>query len=324
MSDSISFLDDDTVPLCWAASSQHTDGYANMGDSLSAAIVAGLADRAVCHTHFDAPTSKLVAVGSIGHAITHGLAVMWGSGVSARGPHLALNVPRTRYDVRAVRGPISAKHLRDHGVSAPSIYGDPVWFLPSMLPDPVERKYELGVIPHIQDIAGHHPAAPPRPESLRCIVDEPDTHIAVFNTWHEPTWGGLVEKVNLLRSCKRILSQSFHGVVIAEAYGIPSMNFRYVPGRKNGVLRIDLLRDCSTDPRIWEFYKGGRCNHFHMYNQRRNERTDWEAVIRAIDETWEPFDYDAEPLLSAFPLPLAYDPLSNAIQRREKLTNLQF
>ena len=135
-------------------------------------MVAALSGRPVRHTAFDAAASKLVAVGSIGHAIKRGAAVVWGSGVSVRGGVLAQNAPLTRYDVRAVRGRISAQHYRDFGISVPDVYGDPAWLLPSIVHEPVEKKYELGVIPHIRDVADHHPEAPARADSLRYVVDK--------------------------------------------------------------------------------------------------------------------------------------------------------
>jgi hypothetical protein len=314
-----------SVGLCWAHSTPDTEGCANLGDALSAVIVAALTGRPVHHVPFQWPVAKLVAVGSIGHAISGGLAVVWGSGVSIRGGVLANNVGRTRYDIRAIRGRISAQHYRDFGIPVPDVYGDPVWLLPSILDEPVEKKYELGVIPHIQDVFGHRPDSPPRPDSLRYVVDEADRgKVVVINTWHEPTFEGLTAKVRLIRSCRRIASQSFHGVVIAEAYGIPVVNLRHVPGSDNGALRVDLARDCNTDPRVWEFYEGGPRRHFHMYNQSREERSDWEAVVRAIDTLWEPFEYDAAALVEAFPLPRAYDPLREKPRSLRHLKKLRF
>jgi len=316
----------ETIPLCWAASSEHTEGAANLGDSLSAVIVAALANRAVRHADFTDLGTKLVAVGSIGHAISGGTAVVWGTGVSIRGGVLARNVPRTRYDICAVRGSISAQHFRDFGIAVPDVFGDPVWFLPSVVDEPVEKKYELGVIPHIRDVSGHDPAAPARADSLRCAVDGADaSSVVVINTWHEPTWDGLLAKLRLIRSCKRIASQSFHGVVIAEAYGIPVLNFRHLLGaKKDGPVQVDLTAPCQTDPRIWEFYKGGPRPYFHSYSQRRGERTPWDAVIRSIDERWEPFAYDARPLAEAFPLPLAYDPMTEIAPSLRHVAALEF
>lgn len=301
----------DVIPLCWAASTKDTSGFANLGDSLSAVVVAALSGRPVKHTSFQEPITKLVAVGSIGHAIRNGEAVVWGSGVSIRRGMLARNAPATRYDVRAIRGRLSAEHLRAHGISVPNVFGDPVWLLPSIVHEPVEKRYELGVIPHIHDIAYHSPEATPRAGSLRYLVDEADRDsIAVINTWHEPTWAGLLAKLNLIRSCKRLVSQSFHGVVIGEAYQIPVLNFRHQPGAKNGVLQVDLNAECRTDPRVWEFFECGRRPHFHMYSQQRNQRTDWEAVINAVDRYWEPFHFDVDGLVEAFPARLAYNPLT--------------
>jgi hypothetical protein len=314
-----------TIPLCWAASSRATKGFANLGDSLSAVMVAALSGRRVRHTSFEEPATKLVAVGSIGHAIKRGTAVVWGAGVSIRGGVLAESVPQTRYEVRAIRGRISAQHYRDFGIAVPDVYGDPVWLLPSIIHEPVEQKYELGVIPHIRDVADHHPDAPARADSLRYRLDERGSkEVIVINTWHEPTWEGLVAKVNLIRSCKRIASQSFHGLVIAEAYGIPSLNFRYLLGADNGPLRVDLSERCKTDPRVWEFYEAAGGMDFHMYSQHRDARTDWAAVIRAIDDYWEPFRYDAARLVGAFPLPLAYDPLHGRVPGYDNLKELRF
>lgn len=315
----------DPIPLCWAASTPDTCGYANLGDSLSAVMVSALAGKPVEHVGFDAPRTKLVAVGSIGHAITRGTAIVWGTGVSIRGGILARSIPRTRYDIRAVRGPISAGHYRDFGLVVPEVYGDPVWLLPSIVDEPVDKRYELGVIPHIRDVAEYRPDSPPRPDSMRCAVDPADAgSIAVINTWHEPTWEGLLAKLRLIRSCKRIVSQSFHGLVIAETYGIPALNFRSLPGTKDGAVRIDLKQDCNTDPRVWEFYKGGRRSFFYTYSQRRNARSDWDAVIRSIDELWEPFEYDAAPLVEAFPLALAYDPMRERAVSLRHLEALRF
>jgi len=316
---------DGSISLCWAASSPDTQGYANLGDSLSAVMVGALSGLPVRHVNFDEPRTKLVAVGSIAHAIKGGTAVVWGSGVSIRNGVLAQNVPQTQYDVRAIRGAISAQHFRDFGIAVPEIYGDPVWMLPSIFNEPVEQIYELGVIPHIQDVEQSHPDSPAKADSLRYVVDASAAdQVVVINTWHEPTLEGLIKKLRLIRSCKRIVSQSFHGVVIAEAYGIPVLNFRQMPKAAIGLLRIDLAQPCTTDPRIYEFYAGGPRAYFQMYNQRRDERSDWEQIIRCVDATWEPFRYDSTALIESFPLPLAYDPLRATAPDVPRLQSILF
>lgn len=317
--------DGGSVALCWAASTPDTHGFGNLGDSLSAVMVSALSGRRVRHVGFDRPQSKLVAVGSIAHAIRGGEAIIWGSGVSIRGGILAQSVPQTHYDVRAIRGEISARHLRDFGVKVPDVYGDPVWLLPSIFNEPVEKRYELGVIPHIQDIDGFGPDARPPLDSIRYRIDPADAEsVVLINTWHDASWEGMLKTLRMILSCKRIVSQSFHGVVIAEAYGIPVLNFRQMPGRINGPLTVSLEEECSTDPRIWEFFRGGPKRTFEMYAQRREEPTDWSHVICAVDQRWEPFRYDAQALVESFPLPLAYDPLTSRLNDLGRLRHLRF
>lgn len=313
------------VGLCWAASSRDTNGFANLGDALSAVIVSALSGMPVRHVNFNESRSKLVAVGSIGHAIVGGEAVLWGTGVSIRGGVLVRNVPRTRYDIRAIRGRISAGHFRNLGVLVPEVYGDPVWFLPSIFHEPVDKRWELGVIPHIQDVAGYGPDAKPPADSLRYIIDEADAKtVKLINTWHMATWDGMKQVLRNIRSCKRIVSQSFHGVVIAEAYRIPVLNFRQVAGHRRGLLHLSLDRPCVTDPRVHEFYEGGSTRQFSMYVQPRDERTDWEAVIAEVDRAWQPFDCDSQPLLEAFPLPLVHQPLTQRLADFQHIGAIRF
>lgn len=313
------------VRLCWAASTPESEGYGNLGDSLSAAVVGALSGLQVTHTNFDAPGDKLVAVGSIAHSIRGGKAVLWGPGVSIRGGVLADNVPHTEYDVRAMRGEISASHLKGFGITVPEIYGDPVWLLPSIFNEPIEKKYELGVIPHILDIEGHGPDAPPKADSLRYVIPpELADQVVIINTWHVSTWEGIVEKLRMMLSCKRILSQSFHGVVIGETYKIPVMNFRHLPGRPAGVVNFSTAKDCTTDPRIYEFYKAAGVDTFPTYAQRRDKPSDWPEIIKAIDANWKPLVTDLQPLVDAFPLPLAYDPLRESCVNFDNLHQMRF
>jgi hypothetical protein len=146
----------------------------------------------------------------------------------------------------------------------------------------------------------------------------------VIYTWHEPTWAGIASTLRRILECKRIVSQSFHGVVIAEAYGIPVLNFRQMPGAGSEEMRVDLREPCETDPRVFEFYQGGPRPHYPMFAQRRDERSDWERIARAVDRAWEPFAFDPGPLVEAFPLPLAYDPVAGKLPAEHHLDQIRF
>lgn len=311
------------VPLCWAASSPQTGGHANLGDSLSAVVVAALADRPVRHVHFDASRTKLVAVGTIGDEIRNGTAVVWGTGVSAGRGILAANAPRTKYDVRAVRGPITAQQYRAVGIGVPDIYGDPAWLLPTIVTEEVEKHFELGVIPHLGEMSAARPEAPVRSGLLSYALDRAEA-VTLISTWHKPTWQGLLSKLRLIRSCRRIVSRSFHGIVVAEAYGIPVLPLSHPVGDTDGLRWVTLDHAGKEDERVWEFYATGRRVSYPVWGQHLTRRTDWEAVMRAVDLGWSPHAYDVEPLVSAFPLPPVYDPTRDLVPSLGHVEQLAF
>jgi hypothetical protein len=288
-------------------------------------VVAALADRPVRHAHFDAHQTKLVAVGTIGDEIRNGTAVVWGTGVSTRRGLLSRNAVTTTYDVRAVRGPVSARRYRQLGIEVPDIYGDPAWLVPSIIIEPAVKRFELGVIPHITETSAPRPDAPVG-EGLLCYSIDPANGgaVALINTWHQATWDGLLATVRLIRSCRRIVSRSFHGVVLAEAYGIPVLPFGHPAGVSNGVRWVSLADPPREDERVWEFYATGRRKSFPVYAQNRDQRTDWGAVVRAVDSHWRPHQYDAEPLVTAFPLSPAYNPLEQTAPSLENVERLAF
>ncbi|WP_028312415.1 polysaccharide pyruvyl transferase family protein [Derxia gummosa] len=318
-------LDDSgAIRLCWARSWEESGGYANFGDALSAFIVANLAGKPVRHTDFGADLPKLVGIGSIGHAIRNGQAVIWGTGCY-RPDLMTHNVPHTRYDVRATRGPISQRCLGLVGVDAPGVFGEPGWLLPSMFDEPVEKKYELGVITHIGDLREPHPNAQPKEEWV--CFDLPDAlrgQVAIISTWHEAGLEGLLDKLRLILSCKRIASRSFHGIVIAEAFGIPCIPLCAKPGVPVGAFPADAVPTTLLDRRTLEFFQSGSTRKHNFYGQRRTSATDWEALIAAIDRVWSPLDYDVQPLVEAFPFEPVVDPLSSRVPLQRDLATLGF
>ncbi len=170
----------------------------NLGDAVSPLIVAHLSGRAVVHTG-DRARGKLVAVGSILNRARDG-DVVWGSGLIS-----AESRPKgTRILVTAVRGPRTAARLRGLGIDCPEVYGDPGCLLPRLYPRPLDAapRFELGVIPHHRD---QELLGPPDP-AIRVldIMSGPEAFLAEL-------WG-----------CQRVVSSSLHGIIFAEAYGIPA------------------------------------------------------------------------------------------------------
>jgi hypothetical protein len=287
------------VPLAWVRPTAAAP-FPNLGDALSPVIVGAVSGMAIEPRDFDDRRSRLVAVGTIAHAQRNGEVHMWGTGLDATGYALPAD---TRLDVHAMRGPRSADVLRRLGVDVPPIYGDPVWFLPRILPRrPAPPQAELGVIVHISELDRADPRAPLLSDFIRYDVPaELGGAIRIINTFTANSFRGLFDKVDEMLACRRIASTSFHGLLIAEAYGIPCVWFGPRPG---GAMSIDPHNPAiEADHRFLDFFAGTAAKRMRAFCQPREERTHWDKLIRWIDRAWQPLEYDPEPLLSAFPLP---------------------
>lgn len=294
------------VNLAWAAPTPESKSLGNLGDSLSPIMVAGLSSVPVRHAHFDSKSGKLVAIGSIGQSIRNGKAVFWGTGISGRVPGKALqelsrNIETLTFEVKALRGSISAGHLSRHGYNFEGPFGDPAALLPLIFRPELGPKSDLTVIPHIYALNAISTEATSDQARYRNLPK----FVRLVSTWHENSHLGLKHKLNSVLQSRRIASQSFHGLVLGEAFGIPSINIRHVPGFKKGLIRFSTQDVLKTDPRIHEFYEAIGRDHFFTYNQPADEPLDVEDLIRAIDSLPQSTDsMSNNQLLESFPLPI--------------------
>lgn len=178
------------------------DGTTNFGDRLSEVITRQL--LALNNKSLDDQVdvaARLLAIGSILHFSRDGDHV-WGSGWNGK---IAEDKFLTKtLQVHAVRGPLTAEFLRKRGIAVPEVYGDPGLLVPHLFKDrfvvtPVE---DYVVVPNLHDLhlVNNHPK----------LVS--------------PLWGWNIV-VDRIMKAKLVLASSLHGLIIAEAFGIPA---RYV------------------------------------------------------------------------------------------------
>lgn len=143
-------------------------------------------------------TKHLFAVGSI---ITAGCqdCTIWGSGIL--NSTITSRVKNRKLDIRAVRGPLTRIILTDYGFDVPMIYGDPAILLPLIYNPSISKKYDIGVILHLN----------------RGVKISEECHKINIVTDDYKTF------INEVKSCKLILSSSLHGIIIAEIYNIPAI-----------------------------------------------------------------------------------------------------
>lgn len=143
---------------------------------------------------------KLCAVGSIMSKVRE-RDILWGVGCIKRDRRYYFR----NVKVLAVRGKLT--HNLVFGVNVPAVYGDPALLLPLIYNPKIEKiKGKIGYIPHYVDKS----------------FFEGKEFIDVALPWQE-----FIDRV---LECEEIVSSSLHGIVIAEAYGIPATWARYSGG----------------------------------------------------------------------------------------------
>ena len=142
--------------------------------------------------------SHVMGIGSIAAKVSPHSIVM-GSGLieHSRSSDLAKPV-----ELFSVRGELTAEAFGKR----PSFLGDPLSLIDLLLPLRVADSSDvLGIVPHILNYHLFKRHFESRPEVL------------VINPGGEP-----VEVISAISRCRRIASQSLHGLIVADAYGIPN------------------------------------------------------------------------------------------------------
>ena len=132
-------------------------------------------------------------------------AVVWGSGVNTfeHVGRIARQKDWRRLDIRAVRGPLTAQVLREHGYVCPQVYGDPAVLLPLLYPivHPARKCGALRI--------GHYTRKAESGEEWLSV--------------RTGDWRTFLDK---LSGAEVVYSSSLHGIILAESYGIPAIFVR--------------------------------------------------------------------------------------------------
>lgn len=183
--------------------------------------------------------------------------------------------------VHAVRGPLTRKRLLELDVKCPKVYGDPALLISRYYKPTTQKKYRYGFIPHrsnlnkIDDfiVDGKH------------IFERPDILIIDLSKYHK--WTDIVDQIC---SCDYILSASLHGLIIAEAYGIPNLWIEFGKQLIGGHFKFhDFFLSVDRDRDAPYIIK------------------DYEISIKDVKEglsSWQQGIIDLEPLINSAPFPI--------------------
>jgi pyruvyltransferase len=171
----------------------------NFGDMLTPYLVEHLSGTKAVWVERNSPGTVFMVTGSMIEQAFPG-AHIWGCGIMY--PASRLPSPLV---VHAVRGRLTRDALRRSGNECPEVFGDPALLLPRIYSPIVEKKYNLGIVPHFKDL------------DRACEFYGDDTGVHIIDVTD-----GVEQVLQDILSCERIASSSLHGIIAADAYGIPS------------------------------------------------------------------------------------------------------
>ena len=181
----------------------------NYGDLLSKYIVEKLSGKPVCWVlpkKIKWYHNKLHYI-SIGSILQHStkFSLVWGSGI------INEELPIRSKKIYAVRGPKTREYLLKNNIACPEIYGDPALLLPELFNPEINKKYEIGIVPHYVDYGN---------VKKRYINNSSVKVIDLMTNNIEKTTCEILE-------CQSIVSSSLHGVIVAHAYQIPAVCVKF-------------------------------------------------------------------------------------------------
>jgi pyruvyltransferase len=237
--------------------------FVNFGDHLSLKLVERIVDGPVRFYTKKTKNSekKLLAIGSIFYFACDN-DVIWGSGINGKRLN-KMDYQFANLDIRAVRGPLTRQFLMEQfNIVCPEIYGDPALLFPYFFPEFKKKtcpSRDYIIIPHYSELK---------------LFSNDDEHI-VNST--DP-WNEVLEQI---LDSRFVISSSLHGIVVAEAYGIPAR----------------LLRITENEPlfKFQDYYFGTNRPYFQFAN----------SIEEALQMGGElPFQCNLKRLYESFPFEL--------------------
>lgn len=177
----------------------------------------------------------------------------------------------------SVRGPLTRKALISKGYSCPEHYGDPALLLPLFYKPDMTKKYNLSIIPNEGSYWKFNPV-------IEELINEYGCNLINMTKYEK--WTDIIDAI---AESKFIISESLHGLIVAETYNIPSVWVEFTD-HKN-------FND-DWGFKFRDFYES--IGKYNMQSIKLFEGFDFESLIK-LKELWQRGTIDYERLLKYFP-----------------------
>ena len=181
----------------------------NFGDCLSPYILEKISGRKCVYFEQSKHIVTYMAIGSmLGTDVSN--SIVWGNGFAWK--YNDTEVVTKPLEICAVRGKLTREKLLENNIECPEVYGDPALLLPRFYNPTVEKKYKLGVIPHIVDY-----------EEVCSFYDNKISNDITIIDLRISENNSIEQIIDKILECEKTISSSLHGLIVSNAYGIDSM-----------------------------------------------------------------------------------------------------
>jgi len=185
-----------SIPMNWCISN-------NIGDSMNYWLANKITGKPVHFVPRESDQRKFICVGSILNW-ADSCSIVWGAGLANQ-----TDTVNPDASILSTRGPVSTQIAKEHGavVVFKEQYGDPALLASKYYRGRMGcRNTKVGLIPHYADLHA---------------IQSVDHNFKIINVF-DP-----IEKiVDEIKKCQVILSSSLHGLILADAYGVPNRHIK--------------------------------------------------------------------------------------------------
>lgn len=194
----------------------------NLGDSLGFVVVSFMLEKK--GLSLETWVKKKKHLGSIGSYVFTSFQhlTIWGGGALFHPKNFRtlfyklhlFRYPFSKYDFRAVRGPLTRNVVMEYGHKCPEVYGDPAILMPYIYTPHCRVTHDVLVIPQFYT-------------ETEFRQKHTDLYMVSMNT------NDYKSVIDAIVSSKRVITSSLHGIILSEAYGVPTVFFRGLEKRND-------------------------------------------------------------------------------------------
>ena len=252
----------------------------NWGDDINKYFFEYVTGRKVIPVDIDFPSGRYIMIGSILSSFHLNNAVIYGTGLMTATSPLR-GVPKR---IISVRGPLTRQALLENGIDCPEHYGDPALLLSLFVKPSQHKNNAVSIIPNMVTFRRYSP-----------VIEELVTKhgCRLINMTSYENWNDIIDAIT---SSEFVISESLHGLIVAETYGIPSVWVEFIN-------HDDYNNDWSFKFR--DFYES--IGKHDMISIKLYDGYDFSELLKARYK-WRPGKIDYEHLLDNFPFTITKSP----------------